>query len=67
MTTAQFQDVLGQARSLAERTGLPEARILAISAETIRRHRDAATREQIRFHLGVELWKIEQRLRELGA
>ena len=63
MNPDEFPDFVQQARDLAARSGLPERRTLEIAAETIRRNRDASTNEQIRFHLSLDLQKVEAALR----
>lgn len=52
-------DFLQLAKDLAAKTGTTELAMLAVIADTIRRRRDASASEQIRFHLGLDLAKVE--------
>jgi hypothetical protein len=59
MPTITPPDFLQMAKDLSKKTGKTELAMLAVIADTIRRNRDASDNEQIRFHLGLDLAKVE--------
>lgn len=52
-------DFLQMAKNLAKKTGKTELAMLAVIADTIKRKRDASNDEGIRFHLGLDLAKVQ--------
>lgn len=59
MPTTTPPDFLRMAKDLAAKTGKAESAMLAVIADTIRRKIDATDNEGIRFHLGLDLAKVE--------
>lgn len=63
-TQYRTPDWLGIARSHAERTGLPERRVLEIIYEKVGRALIRATTDEQRVHLRADLVTVERAIRE---
>lgn len=59
MATIIPPDFLQLAKDLSTQTGKTELAMLAVIADTIKRNLEASTNPQIRFHLGLDLAKVE--------